>query len=201
MNDLMAMCVLGRPGSGKDTQAERLADTFNLHPIKTSVLLTKKFVTEINDPVVQEQKDLYDAGDLVDPPFVVSLIKEYIRSLFNRDMDSKNGIIFGGSPRTLYESEELIPFFVECFGKDRVFGIYIDVTEQECIERIIKRNARELDRDRDVLKVRMQEFEERTMPAIEYFQTHGTVLEVDGMGDIQTVFSSIQTALQPYHIQ
>lgn len=197
----MAMCVLGRPGSGKDIQAELLADTFNLAPIKTSALLTKKFATETGNPVVQQQKELYDAGDLVDPPFIVSLIKEHIRGLFNRNLDSQNGIIFGGSPRTLYESEQLIPFFVECFGEDRVFGIYIDVAEEECIERIIKRNARELDRDKNVLKVRMQEFEERTMPAIEYFREHGTVIEVDGMQDIQTVFSSIQSALQPYNIQ
>ncbi len=195
-DSLISISVLGRPGAGKDTQSELLANFFNLRQIKTSSLIIKKFKDADNDPVIMRQKEAYYTGDLAEPKWVLSVIEEYIQDLFNKDIEGKNGIVFGGSPRTLYEAENLTPFLIKCFGEKNVIAIYLDIHSDEGLERIIKRNSRALDRDPKVIAIRMREFREHTIPAINYFEKRGKLLKIDGTGTKKEVFSLIQTKLK-----
>ena len=192
-NHLLSFSVLGKPGSGKDTQAAYLADFFNLNNIKTSTLIQKKF-QEQDGKDIEEHRQVFEAGELLDSVFVMSILQEHIESLFAADT-IKNGIVSGGSPRTLYEAENLLVVLEENFKLKNVFCVYLDISDEEGIERIIKRDSRLLDRDRNILKVRMKEFYQRTMPAIEFFREQGILLEVDGMLGKENVFATIKELL------
>ncbi|MEX0916637.1 MAG: nucleoside monophosphate kinase [Candidatus Spechtbacterales bacterium] len=195
MNKPICVFVMGRPGAGKDTQAALLSDFFHLENIKTSALLRAKFEGNPTDPLIAKQKEVFDAGELNDPEWVMSVVVERVTQLCENNFDGKQGIIFSGSPRTLYEAERLVPFLVARFGKDCIVGVLVSVSEEEGIERILKRNARPLDRDVEILRTRMQEFNERTEQAIDYLRTRDALISIDGMPTPEVVFEQAKDAL------
>ena len=186
---------MGRPGAGKDTQAALLSDFFHLENIKTSGLLRATFEATPADPVVAHQKEVFDAGELNDPEWVMGIVLKRVEQLCQNNFEGKKGIIFSGSPRTLYEAEHLVPFVTKCFGKDRMVGVLVSVSEEEGLERILKRNARPLDRDEAILRTRMQEFNERTEPAIDYLRQQGALVAIDGMPAPEVVFEQAKDAI------
>lgn len=196
MEKPISIFVLGRPGAGKDTQAALLSDFFHLEDIKTSSLLRAKFEANQTDPFIAHQKEVFDAGELNDPQWVMSIVLERVSQFCENNFEGKNGIIFSGSPRTLYEAEHLVPFIEERFGADRLAGLFVTITEQVGIERILKRNARPLDRDEAILHTRMEEFNERTMKGIDYLAARNALITIDGMPSLEVVFEQAKGAIQ-----
>lgn len=196
MQKPIAIFIMGRPGAGKDTQAELLAARFNLEHIMTSDLIQQKFQDYQDDPTVKKEKKLFDSGALNTPQWVVSLIKERIEELASRSFEGRSGIIFSGSPRTRFEVENLEPVLEEKFGRDYLFAIYLDISESEGIKRILKRGARALDRDSKKIHIRMSEYDERTKPVLEYFSELGLLQRIDGTPTIETIAKNIQTILE-----
>ncbi|HAM95806.1 TPA: hypothetical protein DEP31_02495 [Candidatus Azambacteria bacterium] len=188
--------VMGRPGSGKDTQADFLAKRFNLLKIVTSDLLQEKFKKSPTEPTVQKEKEIFEKGVLNTPSWVVSAVKEKISELTAGGLEGRDGIIFAGSPRTLYEAENLVPFLENVFGTDNLKAVYLETTAEEAIKRISLRAARALDRDPEKLKVRMTEYEERTMPVLDYFNQRNILIKVDGMPAQEIVFEDILLKLE-----
>lgn len=183
--------VMGRPGSGKDTQADFLAKRFNLLKIVTSELLQEKFKKAPTASAVQKEKEIFEKGVLNTPDWVVSVVKEKISELIARDLEGRAGIIFSGSPRTLYEAENLVPFLENVFGIDNLKAVYLETTAEEAIKRILLRAARALDKDPEKLKVRMTEYEERTRPVLDYFNQRNILIKVDGMPAQEIVVEDI----------
>lgn len=177
----IAIFIIGRPGAGKDTQAELLAARFNLEHIITSDLIQRKFKDSLGDPQAKQEKKFFDKGILNTPEWVAGLIKEHAQELARNNFNGKNGIIFSGSPRTQFEVENLTPALKDIFGGKHLFAIYLDISENEGTKRILKRGARALDRDPQKLKVRMREYGARTQPVLEYFDNMGILKRVDGM--------------------
>lgn len=185
-DNLLLFSILGKPGSGKDTQAKLLEEHFNLHNIKTSTLINKKF-EESNSPTIQEHKKVFEEGGLLDSSFVVSILQEHIEKLFKNE-EMSGGIVFGGSPRKLIEAKALMAMAEEYFKQENIFCIHLDIPDELGIERILKRDARPLDRDRNVLKFRMEEFYESTMPVIHFFKNRGMIYKIDGRKSPEEVF-------------
>lgn len=202
----IAAFILGRPGSGKDTQADILAEKLNLIRISTSDILKKTLYNpELeNDPDVIKEREIFESGLLCTPSFVLNVIKEHTSKLADKDFDGKKGIIFSGSPRTPYESENLIPFLENMFGKENLLPVYLDISEEVGIGRIIERNKitpRPLDEGEDKLKLRTKEFYEKTWPAIEQFEIRGIpLIKVDGEPVIEEVQRNIDEALKSRNI-
>lgn len=190
-----AFFIMGRPGAGKDTQAEFLAQELNLHQIKTAYLLQESFKKNSDDPQIVREKKIFETGELNTPQWVLRVVEEYVAQLNAQEFKGKKGIIFSGSPRTKFESDGLVPFLEKIFGTKNLFAIYLDITEEEGIRRILKRNARELDRDPEKLNVRMQEYDVRTKPVLDFFTEHGMLRIVDGMKTPQEVFEEVLEAL------
>lgn len=189
---------MGRPGSGKDTQADFLAERFNLLKIVTSDLLLEKFKKSPSDPIVQKEKEIFEAGVLNTPSWVMSVVREKISELSSRDFEGRDGIIFSGSPRTLYEAENLVPFLENVFGIENMKAVYLKAEAEEGIRRISLRAARELDKDPEKLKVRMIEYEERTKPVLDYFNQRNILTKVDGMPAREIVFEEILSKLKGF---
>ncbi|PJC23242.1 hypothetical protein COV28_01065 [candidate division WWE3 bacterium CG10_big_fil_rev_8_21_14_0_10_48_23] len=133
-----AILLMGLPGIGKGTQAFKLVKQFpNFLHFDTGAEIFRR----INDPhfssdkVVGEQKKVYEAGLLNDPRWVAKLVEEQIR-FYAREGE---GIIFSGSPRTLYEAKKIIPFLCEVYGKEHVLVLLLTTSEEIAKKRSLNR--------------------------------------------------------------
>lgn len=209
--------LIGPIGSGKGTQAELLSEKFGLTHIETSKLLEEKFNNaDASDSFLAEQKNLWKSGILNKPEFVLEIVIDKIKELQKHGL----GIIFSASPRTLFEAEGELPILEDLFGKDSIRVIHIKLGEEESIKRnshrrICKTNrhpipnfpqfknittcprdgseliTRALD-DPQVIKVRYQEYLNRTEPILFFLKDRGYgVIEINGEQAIDKVFKDI----------
>src|SRR3989344_2662592 len=114
-----AVFLIGPPGSGKGTQADLLAERFGLVHIQTSKLGEAKINdSELikNNPEIAEIKKQYDKGELFPPPWIVKIVLDKAKEI----ADKGQGIIFSGSPRTIYEAENEMPYFENLYGKENI---------------------------------------------------------------------------------
>jgi len=141
---------MGPPGSGKGTQAELLAEKFNLYYFETSKILEETFGGKLGEKnfleiegqkyYFQNEKKLWQEGKLCSPPFVTYLVKEKIKELFK---EGKN-LVLSGSPRTLYEGERIIPLLKKLYGPKNIKVILLEISPQETIFRNTHRRICEL---------------------------------------------------------
>ncbi|MDP3989332.1 MAG: nucleoside monophosphate kinase [bacterium] len=129
--DSKAILFFGIPGAGKGTQADLLARKkrwihFDTGPYLKDILYSPE---STKDPVLQEQKRIWDAGQLNDPSWVLSETAQFAQ----RMATCKQSIIFSGSPRTLFEAwgdtnhEGLIDLLVRSYQKDTVHFFFLDL--------------------------------------------------------------------------
>jgi adenylate kinase len=168
-----------------------------------------------------EERKLWKEGKLWDPPFVVHFAKEKIRSLFEKG----EGIVFSGSLRTVYEAEKVLPLLIELYGKDNIKAFLIDISAKESIFRNSNRRICELMRhpiiyseetkdlkicpldgsrlirrkgldDPETIKVRLEQYKERTVPIFEIFKKQGIdVKKINGEQSVALVHKSIKKNL------
>jgi adenylate kinase len=146
---MQAYILVGPPGSGKGTQANLLADQFDLVHIDTSKLLEKRIMNAKEDEFIEvdgekysfaKEKQNWQTGILCSPPFVSGIIIEEIQKL------AKEGksVVFSGSPRTLYEAEKVLPVLEQLYGKDKIILLTIKLTPEQSINRNSHRRICEL---------------------------------------------------------
>ncbi len=214
-----AVFLIGPPGSGKGTQADLLAERFGLVHIQTSKLGEAKINDpELikRDPEVAEVKRLYDQGELFPPPWTVKIVLEKAKEL----ADQGQGVVFSGSPRTIYEAENELPFFENLYGRENIKVINLKIDETESINRnsnrrVCKANGhpipnfeqfkniqvcpqdgseiitRSLD-TLDTIKTRNEVYKRRTAPILDFLEKKGyKITEVNGIQSIQKVFEDI----------
>lgn len=217
--DKKIILVMGTLGSGKGTQAEKLAGILGLYHFDTGPFLKKLF--ESNNPDIAQEKAEYKSGKWVSPEFVVRKVLEKTAELMS-DQNLK-GLVFSGSPRTLYEVEQELPVFERLVGKDNVKIFYLDLSEQVSLARslgrlICEKNKhpipnlpefqeirkkgicpedgsrlikKELDTP-EILKARLHEHNSRTLPVLDFLRQQGyKVIEINGEQPIEKVFEDI----------
>jgi len=183
--------VLGPPGSGKGTQIKLLSDKLGfLHFISSEV--GKEYIKTHNDQETLRQKERYDKGLLFEPEWMFRVAKEKTEEILN-DKDNCKGIIYDGSPRTLYEAEKLYDFLVNLVGKKNIKIIEIDVSEEELRKRIKKRK-RDLDKE-EIFNVRIRVYKEETLPALEYLKKYHDIIVVNGEQSMKDVHNDIMNKL------
>jgi len=223
--------LLGPPGSGKGTQATLLSEKRRLYYFETSKILETAFaaasqkryiVAEGKKYDVLQEKKIWEKGILCSPPFVTQLVKEKVKALAAR----KKGIIFSGSPRTLYEAKKLTPFLKKLYGAHSIKVIALQLSPKETIFRNSHRRICELMRhpilytketaklqhcpldgsklvrrkgldDPETITTRLKEYKERTLPILDYLKMQKVyVKEVNGEQSVAEVFSDIIKALK-----
>ena len=215
--DKKIILLMGTLGSGKGTQAEKLAETFGLHHFDTGPFLKELF--DSNDASILEEKAQYESGKWVSPEFVTKKVLEKIPEI----LSNYNGLIFSGSPRTLYEVEQELPVFEKLVGRNNIQIFYLSLSEAESLKRsmgrlICEKNKhpipnlpefqeirksgicpedgsrlikKDLD-DPEILKSRLNEHNSRTLPVLDYLKRHGyKIISINGKQPIEKVFADI----------
>ena len=183
------LLLLGPPGAGKGTQAERLVQALGVPQISTGAAL--RAAVETGTPIGQRAQSYIERGDLVPDEIVIAVAEERLSQ-----PDTASGFVLDGFPRTAAQAQALDGFFARN-GTALELCIAIQVSEEELLERLLKRATLEgrADDHRVTARNRMRVYREQTAPLIEYYRARGVLAEVDGTGTEGEVERRISGAL------
>ncbi len=181
----MHIILFGAPGVGKGTQAELLAKRTTLQHFSTGEEFRRNIQgqTELGVQV----KRIVDSGQLVSD----ELVMDIVRSGLEREQMAQ-GCIFDGFPRTLAQAKAL-DSLLESKRQGISIVINIEVPEQEIISRLMKRGRN--DDTEDVIRHRLQVYNDQTSPLIEYYAQQSKLKNVNGNADVEVVNEAIVALL------
>ena len=179
----MRVVLLGPPGAGKGTQAQKLAEKLGVPQISTGELFRNNI--ENGTKLGLEAKRYLDAGDLVPSELTNQLVDDRLN-----DSDAAHGFILDGYPRSLEQAKALHEM-LERRGTDIDAVIEFRVSQDELLQRL-KERGRADDTD-DVILNRMKVYRDETAPLLEYY--NGKLKTVDAVGTVDEVFARALHAL------
>jgi adenylate kinase len=183
------LLLIGTPGAGKGTQAQRLSETFDIPAISTGDIfrLNVKNETELG----KQAKAFMDRGEYVPD----SLTNALVRDRLSHD-DATDGFLLDGYPRTADQVEELDDILAEKNQQlDAVVMLSADV--DEVVRRLLNRAIEQgrADDTEEVIRHRLDVYEEQTAPLISVYAARDLVITVDGLGEVAEVTKRIVDAL------
>lgn len=186
------LILFGPPGSGKGTQSDLLIQTYGFLHLSTGELLRD----EVNrkTPLGIEAQMFMDEGQLVPDEVVIGMID----SKLNNNPAAK-GIIFDGFPRTVAQAKALDKLLELKHTKIHTL-VALDVPEEELKKRLLQRgkeSGRSDDNEVTITK-RITEYKNKTQPVADYYDQHGKLESVMGVGSIDDIFHNIQKVLERY---
>jgi adenylate kinase len=185
----MNLILFGPPAAGKGTQAKRLVETRNMVQLSTGDMLRAAIAS--GSELGKRVEGVMQRGELVTDEIVVALIEERLP-----EAEAAGGAIFDGFPRTLAQAEAL-DAMLRGRGAAIDLVLRLRVDDQALTERIAGRFAESgrPDDNPESFKVRLSAYNAQTAPLIPYYADAGKLVEVDGMGSIETVAGAIDDAL------
>lgn len=213
----MRIVLLGAPGSGKGTQAQRLTKLYNIPQISTGDLLRAAVAS--GSELGVRAKTAMDAGNLVSDDIVLGMIKERIQ-----EEDAQNGFILDGFPRNLSQAASLDELLSEA-GQPIQAGLLIDVDFDVLMKRLTGRLSckscgavynshfsppkqenicdacgneelyHRADDNEETIGNRLAVYEENTAPLIGYYDEKGLLKRVNGVGEMEDILNAIKAEL------
>lgn len=208
--------LMGAPGAGKGTQAQRLMATFGWPQISTGDIL--RAIAKEDTPLGRQVKKIQSLGDLVSD----EILADVVRSRTSQP-DCRHGYILDGFPRTVTQSE-MLEQLAEEQGRD-IVAIFVHVPRAELIKRLSGRRTCSMcneiynvysrppqvegicdkdgarliqrgDDQEDVVDNRLEKYRESTEPLFDYYATTNRLQKVEGMAPIDDVFATICAMLE-----
>ncbi|MDY0088516.1 MAG: adenylate kinase [Coriobacteriia bacterium] len=213
----MNIVLLGAPGAGKGTQAERMIEAWGLPHISTGDILRKAVAD--GTPLGLQAKKFMDAGELVPDVVVIGLVKSRLQ-----EPDAQKGFILDGFPRTV-EQAEALDRELATLGRDIDAAISIDVDRDVIVRRLTSRRtcracgkiysilanplagsgvcdicAGELyQRDDDTeatVRNRLSVYDRSTAPLVQYYRSKGVLHTVGGDRPVDSVFADVRKIVE-----
>jgi adenylate kinase len=188
----MNIIVLGPQGSGKGTQAKKIASMYGVAHIATGDELRR--LRELSTPLGQMLKDVMDRGELVNDELLIDMVRQRL----DRG-DTLPGFVLDGFPRNIAQAEALDELLTE-LGRslDVVFEFQIP-DRKLLIERLHARAVEEgrPDDTPEAIQNRLDTYDRETAPLVEYYRTtRGNVVGIHADRTIEEVFNEIRTSLE-----
>jgi adenylate kinase len=212
----MNLILLGPPGAGKGTQAQRIVERYHIPQISTGDIL--RAAVKESTPLGMKAKGFMDRGRLVPDEIVIGTIGERLKA-----KDCNPGFIFDGFPRTIPQAEALQPILTK-IGKRIDHVINIEVPSEELVRRLTGRRTckncgamfhllfqpskkqgicdrcggtlyQRADDNEETIRTRLKEYEKQTAPLIEYYRGKKRLRSIQGMGGPDQIFDQIARLL------
>ena len=191
----MRLILLGPPGAGKGTQAQRLVKKYGIIQLSTGDML--RAAVGAGTPIGRRAKDIMERGNLCPDDLVVAIVADRIDQ-----PDAKKGFILDGFPRTVPQAVALDRMLSAKGVKlDGVIELKVDanILHKRIANRVTETKARgealRPDDNPEVLRTRIVAYRELTAPLVDYYQAQGTLRSVNGMAPIGEVAGAIDSVL------
>ena len=183
---MLNIVLFGPPGAGKGTQSQKLIEKYQLVHLSTGDLLRG----EINAGTTLglKAKELMDKGILVPDEVVVGMIENKIK-----ENSMAKGFIFDGFPRTVTQAQAL-DYMLSQNNTSITCMIALEVEDEELFKRVLLRgqtSGRPDDQNETLVRKRITEYNEKTLPVADYYRKQNKFLSVYGIGEIDEIFSTI----------
>lgn len=217
----MRLMLLGGPGAGKGTQAQKVCVHFQIPQISTGDML-RAAITEGTE-LGRHAKAIMESGKLVSDDIIIALVKERIAQ-----PDCQRGFLFDGFPRTLPQADALkeasifLDHVLEIVVSDediirrlsgrrvhlasnRIYHMEFNPPQQDGLDDLTGEPLIQRDDDReDTIRKRLEVYHSQTEPLVEYYQTWAALNDpnaakfhrISGVGNVETIFSRILTAIE-----
>jgi adenylate kinase len=183
----MRLLLIGAPGAGKGTQAERLAERFGIAHISSGDLLRQHVRDQTS--LGQTIKSYVDHGDLVPDSVVMDMLRKPVVAA-----TESGGYVLDGFPRTVEQAKASFPT-AHALGVEVQAAVHLDVPRGELVRRLLSRQ-RGSDDTEAVIDHRLQVYTEKTVPLLEYYAGREWMFTVDGAQPPDAVHEEIVQRLQ-----
>ncbi len=187
---MLNIALFGPPGAGKGTQSEFLINQYNLFYISTGDLLRKEMAG--NTKLGREAQSMVAAGGLVSDEIIVQIIEKTIT-----DNPGSNGFLFDGFPRTYIQAYILEGLMLKLHTSLNCL-ISLSVPEEESVRRLMNRGVTSgrSDDNESVIRNRLKEYNQKTLPVLQFYRDKGIYVEVDGTAGIKEVHQKITEVIR-----
>ncbi|MEN0002152.1 MAG: adenylate kinase [Pseudomonadota bacterium] len=192
----MKMILLGPPGAGKGTQAQRIVDAYGIPQLSTGDML--RAAVAAGSDIGKRAKAVMDAGELVSDEIVNGIVSERLDQ-----EDCAKGFILDGYPRTLAQADAVDVMLAE---KGKALDIVVELTvdDKALVGRILKRAEDAIargetprkDDNAEVFDERLREYYKKTAPLTGYYYAKRLLKYVDGMDSIEGVAAQIKAVME-----
>jgi len=183
----MRLLLIGAPGAGKGTQADLLSKRFNIAHISSGDLLRQHVKDQTT--LGQRIKEYVDAGDLVPDALVMDMLRKPVVAA-----SEAGGYVLDGFPRTVDQAKTAFETARE-LGVEVQAAVHLYVPDQELIRRLLAR-SRGSDDTEDVIAHRLEVYQQKTMPLLEYYANREWMFSVDGTRTPDEVHEAIVNRLE-----
>jgi adenylate kinase len=180
------VALLGPPGSGKGTQAERLRDRSGYATLATGDLLREARAQGTD--LGRRAQEFMDRGDLVPDELIVAMMRDAIAR------SDGVPIVLDGFPRTVAQADALARELA-AHGRELTAAVLVDVPDHVVIERISGRDDDRTDDRPDTVRERLRVYHRDTEPLIAYYDERGLLRRVDGSRDADAVEAGVRAAI------
>jgi len=179
------LILFGPPGSGKGTQSEKLIEKYGLIHLSTGNLLREEIANKTE--LGMAAKSFMDKGQLVPDEVVLGMIACCLDNNVHA-----NGFLFDGFPRTVAQSEGL-DAMLEQRGSSINLVLALEVSKEELVSRLVNRGltSGRSDDNEDVIRARIQEYENKTAAVADHYDKAGKVVHIKGEGSVDEIFDQL----------
>lgn len=179
------LLIVGPPGAGKGTQAERIAERLNIPAISTGDIFRANVSQETELGVLA--KSYMDKGEYVPDEVTNSMVRDRLA-----EDDARDGFLLDGYPRTL-DQVEALDRILSASGTDLDAVLMLEVDYDAVVERLVARGKEQgrSDDTEETIRTRIDVYREQTTPLVSVYESRGLLRRIDGMKSIDEVSAAI----------
>ena len=185
----MNLLLLGPQGSGKGTQAKRIAEAYDLAHVASGDMF--RAAVAAGTPLGRRVESILASGSLVPDDITIDVIRDRLEQ-----EDARDGFVLDGFPRTMAQARALDELLAD-LGRELTAVLALHVSDEAAIERLLRRAQEEgrSDDTPEAIARRLAIYHEQTEPLIEYYRAQDRLVPIDGEGTVNEVFGQIEDAL------